>query len=335
MKATDVLEAQALLRDRLSEPAYARYMQVYMDDMARKASGPFITDPSTGKPSGWYFCKREQNRLEFADSYFLAAEMMPLVKWAANGLDDEIDHFTHAVWPTDYGFIVLEDAMISTEVWGRTISTKAFSWGRSVDPVSGRPGTVLNFYTDINDSRDQVGAAVKIMRAESMDTGATYDLLDKMGTLHVHHCLWIPDGMAVGPADFIPSPDYAKWATGGMALAESATNEARFFLALLMLLNQTVTTLSKAEADKRTSKRLRRMKMPTGVTVIQLRRHKGSNRKDDESLVEWAHRWVVKGHWRNQPYADGVTRRIWIAPYVKGPEDKPLVQTQKVYALVR
>lgn len=40
--------------------------------------------------------------------------------------------------------------------------------------------------------------------------------------------------------------------------------------------------------------------------------------------IEWSHRWVVRGHSRNQYYpSTGEHRTIWIESYEKGPEDKP------------
>ena len=44
--------------------------------------------------------------------------------------------------------------------------------------------------------------------------------------------------------------------------------------------------------------------------------------------VNWSYRWSVTGHWRH--YKDG--RKIWIGSYVKGPEDKPLIPSVRVYA---
>ncbi|MBI4918178.1 MAG: hypothetical protein HY825_20240 [Acidobacteria bacterium] len=36
-------------------------------------------------------------------------------------------------------------------------------------------------------------------------------------------------------------------------------------------------------------------------------------------------RWIVRGHWRNQPCGPGRMQRelIWICPYWKGPEGAP------------
>lgn len=51
---------------------------------------------------------------------------------------------------------------------------------------------------------------------------------------------------------------------------------------------------------------------------------------------EWAHRWIVRGHWRNQWYrSEGVHRPIWISPYVKGPDGMPLIGSRKVFDVRR
>ena len=43
--------------------------------------------------------------------------------------------------------------------------------------------------------------------------------------------------------------------------------------------------------------------------------------------INWTHRWDVAGHWR--AYKDG--KRVWIASYIKGPDDKPFVPGVRVY----
>jgi hypothetical protein len=60
-------------------------------------------------------------------------------------------------------------------------------------------------------------------------------------------------------------------------------------------------------------------------------------RQEPESEANYSHRFIVSGHWRNQWYASGqVHRQIWISPYVKGPEDQPLVvRPRRVFSLVR
>lgn len=333
----DALEQMGLLRDRLSLPEYSRYMQPFMEDVARKRMSAVTADPD-GNPSGWQFCQREIARLKMAEAYYVSAEMMPLTRWAAAGLEST-DRFEREVWPTDYGFLLFEEPMVGIEMWGRTVTTKAITWGRAVGTTSARrpgeiSGTLVNFYTDMNDPNDEVNVEIREKAIAAKD----WDKYLRMGPLHVHHVMFIPDDERVGPPEIVPPEDYARFAVGTTnVLAKSTTNDSRFLLALLMLLNQTVTSVAEHQMDKQTAKRFGRMKIPSKITVIQLRRHEGS-RQHGESLVEWAHRWVVRGYWRNQPYkVDGKTvyRRIWIAPHIKGPEGLPLKQSEKVYAFVR
>lgn len=51
---------------------------------------------------------------------------------------------------------------------------------------------------------------------------------------------------------------------------------------------------------------------------------------------EYRHRWMVRGHWRHQTFVVGgerTQRRIWIAPYLKGPHGAPLLTSPKVYTV--
>ena len=51
---------------------------------------------------------------------------------------------------------------------------------------------------------------------------------------------------------------------------------------------------------------------------------------------EYRHRFMVRGHIRNQPYpslGEGVTKPIYIAPYLKGSDDLPLLTSPKVTAI--
>lgn len=67
------------------------------------------------------------------------------------------------------------------------------------------------------------------------------------------------------------------------------------------------------------------------VLVVRLRRP--SNPPQAEGgTVDWSHRWIVGGHWRNQWYpSEKVHRQIWISDYEKGPEDKPLVIKERAF----
>jgi hypothetical protein len=76
------------------------------------------------------------------------------------------------------------------------------------------------------------------------------------------------------------------------------------------------------------------------VRVVELRRREAVHEhaaqgNDDEH--DWSCQWVVRGHWRQQFYPSTRARQpVWITPYVKGPENKPLKPPRAtVFAVVR
>ncbi|MBO2461490.1 hypothetical protein [Actinomadura violacea] len=98
----------------------------------------------------------------------------------------------------------------------------------------------------------------------------------------------------------------------------------------------TLADRSRADPDKpaRTSAR----KADTGdpaVTVIDLRRRYRPDDREETGVQDgrrFRHRWVVSGHWRDQPHGPdrALRRKTWIAAYIKGPEGAPLLATERV-----
>lgn len=83
------------------------------------------------------------------------------------------------------------------------------------------------------------------------------------------------------------------------------------------------------------SGRGRKRATEASVTLVDLRRIYRPDKQADagmESFRQFRHRWVVSGHWRNQPHGQdrALRRRQWIPSYVKGPDGAPLLVTEKV-----
>jgi hypothetical protein len=92
---------------------------------------------------------------------------------------------------------------------------------------------------------------------------------------------------------------------------------------------------TREHADKPTARADARDGLPTpDVTVVDLRRQYTPQDRDPEagSGRHYKHRWIVSGHWRNQPYGPARTlrRQTWVPSHVKGPEGAPLLSTEKV-----
>jgi hypothetical protein len=105
-----------------------------------------------------------------------------------------------------------------------------------------------------------------------------------------------------------------------------------FILSLFAFMNQPFSTVDSRRLPRGERRRLQR---ETGledpkINVIALRRAKYAKGQSNGGLPEgssreWTSRWIVKGHWRNQYYpSKQKNSALWIMPYVKGPEDKPL-----------
>ena len=107
----------------------------------------------------------------------------------------------------------------------------------------------------------------------------------------------------------------------------------KLFVAMQMLAQQKIGAPIRLNPDRASRKRYARQH-PDGperiITLITLRRK--SVKKDDEEpmKVEWSRRWIVRGHWRRQWYPS-LKRHDWKYIYecIKGPEDKPLVITER------
>lgn len=119
----------------------------------------------------------------------------------------------------------------------------------------------------------------------------------------------------------------------------TALKVIEFYAAAVAWINQRFISSEMQVIQRHARKRIKRdFGVDTeGVRVVQLRRAEASHNDNagDASATDWSCRWIVNGHWRNQPYKDG-HRLKYILPYVKGPADKPLkVPSQTVYEVSR
>lgn len=74
------------------------------------------------------------------------------------------------------------------------------------------------------------------------------------------------------------------------------------------------------------------------VALVDLRRRPAQPRESDPAQDAgegrtWRHRWVVSGHWRQQPYGprSALRRPTWVEAHVKGPDDAPLLTRVNVW----
>lgn len=162
------------------------------------------------------------------------------------------------------------------------------------------------------------------------------------------HVGFVSYGTPLGPVEVLTDEQYATFATEGEAPSGAVPNPNRFVAALFGLLNQVIVDVSEAEVDRATARRITRKNLPVRVQTVKLRR-KTRVGGDDEPVgdghVDWKHQWLVRGHWgwrkcrhdhpMAEEYEKGHRARVYVTPHWKGPDDKPMLISEKVWGLAQ
>lgn len=105
--------------------------------------------------------------------------------------------------------------------------------------------------------------------------------------------------------------------------------------AWLLMQQPKIVDINDVERPRAERKRDGRQGLNTSpVRVMSLRRAlpDRDTQAPEDGTRDYSCRWLVSGHWRQHWYPKRqVHRPVWIAPHVKGPQDKPLRTTQTVH----
>lgn len=99
----------------------------------------------------------------------------------------------------------------------------------------------------------------------------------------------------------------------------------RFCYAFWRLCEQQIATVEQLPTYRSEQRQADRAGDAADVRVVQLRRpERGSNQPT--GTREWQHRWIVRMHKVRQCYPSEQRHKIiYRGPYLKGPDDKPLL----------
>lgn len=284
------------------------------------------------------------NHLRAAEVYRVSPDMSAMVEFAASQLDDS-DLAEPSLAPTQCGIVRFDKPLPVKDVRGQTMLVHWMVWGPGGTNLD-QPGVLVWLFNDPKSKPDDTHLAL-IAQARKV-SGSTHvrwyeDMVGRFATVGIDV---VQPGKPLGAAMSPPSETQAKEVLAEGTEALPGTNTLRYIHALWLLLNQTVTKVEDEPVNTSARKRAGKARLPAKVTVIRLRREENAlGRAPGESMVEWQHRWIVRGHWRWQVVGEhyvgaveterGYRARIWINPFVKGPEGAPIVQSEKVYSLDR
>ncbi len=110
----------------------------------------------------------------------------------------------------------------------------------------------------------------------------------------------------------------------------------KFLYAFWRLCEQRITDLEPVPAGHAAGLAAQRAGVSPEVRVVRLRQAERERADGEPSGRQWQHRWVVRMHKVRQWYPSEQRHKvIYRGPYVKGPDDKPLLGGETVRGLVR
>lgn len=326
MKPKDVLELRADLAAKLSVPRYRGAMAEIM----RMGTGAMDYYGSR------YMADYAAKSIISAENFFVVPEMCDLVAYSSSVLDSS-DISDKTLVPSQSGFAYFEKPIEIVDIRQKKIFLNAILWETATDD-----STVVHMWNDEYSHPDDAARFVLEHRATLSGADlASYDKwLAVKGRWGYTGVAIYRDGELVGDEKQEVSEELAaKYADVEGIETAPFTNPRRIVHAFFLMLSQTLVARETERGDKKVARRMKQMGVPNDVTVITFRRTKYEKKMEGPANVEWSHRWLVRGFWRWQPYknekGEWDRKRIWINPFIKGPEDKPLVITNKINAFVR
>jgi hypothetical protein len=282
-------------------------------------SSAFGLDTDTGSPHVVTSVHREM--FKRSEPIYVSGDSMTLWEYARDHFEPE--PVTRADLVVPCGFALLPWATAIPDVSGRNVSYRALSWM----PISGQhtfswddnvpgQGVWLSMYSHIDDQDETWTNADdgEELRKHAARAGWRWSLM---------HSTPIVFGDRV----------WERFDGSDQNSSKLLFQHAQSLWRLMSQLVPVHTPLPR-QARRQAQRKLR----PTEVTVIHLRRHRPGGPEHEERSIEWDHRWLVRGHWRKQPYGpkdNPSYRQIWISPYVKGPENKPIKVTKRAFVFDR
>jgi hypothetical protein len=260
--------------------------------------------------------------LEEASLWWVTADMIDLIQQAAPMLPPTT--LTEDLLPAEVGLVVFEKPLVGrdAEIPDHQVTTDAVVWGRVnliEDPL--RPYISLSSYS----YRDFGNIIGKVITTAGVPLGVQ------------EQCIWSPMGRTDwGFGTDTDTPTYE--ADIHSRRNESMAEDRRWFASFCLLAAQrNVAERHELEPPRHVRRRSERRSVSSTVNLIDVRRRGQSTSPGEGREVNWSHRWIVNGFWRQQPYGPGrkFRRPQYILPYIKGPQDKPLIVKDRVNVVKR
>lgn len=273
--------------------------------------------------------------IESGDCYYVSPAIVDLVQHAASSLPDE-SRWSVDLLPSSAGFVVLGKSL--TDEAGRG-QVSALGWakrGKGVDFI---------WYQDgLRELMPHIGPIELPIQPELVDPRGFTSL--PALTMFDSELSWWKEAIPKWKEQFeTPITEerpelVALFEAHRRDYWERQLLDLRFLFAFSLFLNQKILSRGRVPLDRAARRRTEKQGHPIEqLVVVYLRsvRPKHEQFDDEDKEFEYSHRFMVNGHWRLVPFGPGRLwrRPTWILPFIKGPEDKPFIAKDRVFAVVR
>ena len=279
------------------------------------------------RPDGYWHPDFFKSVLPRADLWWVDAPACALLADATDSYPTTVE-LSESLIPSLFGLAFLAEPIVGTDtVTGETIEVAALIWAPYI--VQRPNGTEAMAIAVVILAR----APADLLEAALIGSNITdYVPANGLPLVHIGGNTW-----ELGtPIASISDDPRASFFPGTPAAAMMASNiEDRRLLACLWHLSRTpITQFSPARFTRPELRRAARIGQRTDVRVLSLRPHDTTDEHDTGSR-NYRHQWIVRPHWRWQPFGPGRAQRrlILVGPYIKGPEGAPLLGGERVWRL--
>ena len=332
------LEVQGELTTHLSLPVWQRMMENWITHRHQKY-GWGATAPSA------YAIEHLREHLRDVEPIYVTDEMQELTYNAMEDFDA-----TEPCIPEEFGFIpaglaVLDEQFFTIDQNGGQLGWRVISWRfRPGVPITEAKMGPLAPSGPTEVELDEAGKVtghvdcVEVFLWSHVDDDDDYskdpDFVAARESMRLLGARWSPAHATTVPLHLFHDTSGAMSNEG-----DPKATWVEFLRVLLRLMEQRIVLRTRMKPHRA----VRRAAERAGVTeikdvlVVELRRPRERGMAWPEAegdTMHYSHRFMVKGHWRNQPYPSlgpGVTRQIRIGDYIKGPPDAPLILKKRVW----
>jgi hypothetical protein len=332
-RAADVVELHRELTELWSKDTPLTRAMVMQ---GRYSVGPAML-PEEGELTRRWF----HGTLQEAELYWVSPDMVTLLRAIAPSMPE-----VNPEPPVPSALVIFAKPVPGSDaVSKQSIATAAILWGgvmvQEVDCLCLETFGWKSYLWPEGATPEEVQEFRSLMPVRLVRTGghewAWHAKTSDFGALDARHGRWhVGPRMGASQGETVTLVDRPEAFTETQK--ESMLEDRRLLAAFWALAKQRITIERREPPIRQVRRRLQRAGLPVkDIRVITLREASSSGHNPEPGRVEWSHRWVVGGHWRQQPWGpeNRYRRATWIAPFVKGPSDKPLVVRPTVRSLQR